>query len=97
MAAFAPAAFGQQVPALTPDIAIDGQIQPGEIRSYRLSATVDQFLHLSAAPAETDLTLRLSGPDGKVIAEANRLNEEGAGARRTFSGLLPPPATTQSV
>ncbi|MBL8216180.1 MAG: CHAT domain-containing protein [Bryobacterales bacterium] len=57
--------------------AIEKQIGPAEVHTYRLRAAAGQFLHISAAQLQGDSSLKLLLPDGRTFTEIDRLPYEG--------------------
>ena len=69
---------GEAASSLSNGLPVDREIRTGQSQLYTISLRTGEFLHLSGtAFAKVDLSLQLIQPGGVVLAEADRLKDEG--------------------
>jgi CHAT domain-containing protein/tetratricopeptide (TPR) repeat protein len=53
---------------------MEQQLVGGQVHAYRLTLAADQYVHVNVMQHGIDVVVRLSGPDGRQLAEVDSLN-----------------------
>jgi len=67
-------AAAQDEPLLRPDHPIEGEMTGQDVQGFRVNLEAGQFLFLSVEQQGIDVMLRVTGPDGEVVAEVDSPN-----------------------